>query len=160
MTQLGSQPLPAQPQRIAHHKYTRESHRSGGEHGQQTAQHGDGDQHDIVDERPEEILMDGSQGGLAEGDGGCHGGQVAADEGDVAGFDGDVAAGADGKTDIRLGEGRGIIDAIADHGDLRAFTLELLDCAGFVGRQDLSHDTADADFVGDGRGGLLIVAGY
>lgn len=151
--------FPPQPERVAHHEDAREGHGRGGEHGQQAAQHGHGDQHDVVDESPEQILVDGAQGGLAERDGGGHGGQVAADEGDVAGFDGDIAARADGEADIGLGQGGRVIDAVADHGHARAFRLQLLDGGGFIGRQDLGHDALDADLAGDGVRGLPVVAG-
>ena len=116
-------------------------------------------QHDVVDESPEEVLVDRAQGGAAERDRPPDRGQVAADERDIAGFDGDIAAGADGEADIGLGQGGRVIDAIADHGHARAFRLQLGDRAGFVGWQDLGHDLRDADLAGDGGGGLLVVAG-
>ena len=52
---------------------------------------------------------------------------VAAHEDDVGGLDGYVGAGADGDADVGLGQGGGVVDAVADHGDLLATLLELGD---------------------------------
>ncbi len=43
--------------------------------------------------------------------------QVAADQGDRRGCHGDIRAGADGHAHVRLGQGRGVVDPIADHRD-------------------------------------------
>ena len=42
--------------------------------------------------------------------------RVAADERDVGRLDGDVRARADGDAHIGLGQGRCVVDAVADHG--------------------------------------------
>ena len=48
---------------------------------------------------------------------------VAADEGEVGGFDGHVGAGAHGEAEVGLGEGGGVVDAVADHRDDLALVL-------------------------------------
>ena len=40
-----------------------------------------------------------------------------AHEGQVGGFDRDVRTGAHGQAEVGLGQGRGVVDAVADHGD-------------------------------------------
>ena len=95
--------------------------------------------------------------GQADGVGGDA--EVAADEGEVAGFDGDVGAGAHGEAEVGLGEGGGVVDAVADHGDDLALGLEAADDVDLVGGEDLGDDLVDADLVGDGSGGPLVVAG-
>ncbi len=60
----------------------------------------------------------------AQGDGLGHAGQVAAEEGDVGGLHGHVGARADGDADVGLGQGRGVVDAVADHGHPPAFGLQ------------------------------------
>ena len=85
--------------------------------------------------------------------------QVAADEGEVAGFDGDVGAGAHGDPEVGLGEGGGVVDAVADHGDDVAVGLEAPDDLDLVAGEDLGDDGVDADVVGDVSGGSFVVAG-
>ena len=60
--------------------------------------------------------------------------EVAAHEGEVAGLDGDVGAGAHGDAEVGLGEGGGVVDAVADHGDDLAFGLEAPDDVDLVRR--------------------------
>ena len=43
---------------------------------------------------------------------------------DVGGVDGDVRARADGDADVRAGQRRGVVDAVADHGHLVALLLQ------------------------------------
>ena len=62
-----------------------------------------------------------------EADGVAGDSEVAADEGEVAGFDGDVGAGAHGDAEVGLGEGGGVVDAVADHGDDLALGLQAAD---------------------------------
>ena len=73
--------------------------------------------------------------GQPDGVGG--GAQVAADQGEVAGLDGHVGAGAHGEAEVGLGEGGGVVDAVADHGDDPALGLEPPDDVDLVGRQHL-----------------------
>jgi hypothetical protein len=49
-----------------------------------------------------------------------------AHQGDRRGFNGDIAAAAHGDPDIRLGQRRGIVDAVADHRHLTPLALQRL----------------------------------
>ena len=86
--------------------------------------------------------------------------QAAADQGDVGGGDGDVGAGADGDAEVGLGQGGGVVDAVADHRDHVPVGLEGGDAVGLVGGQDLGDDVVDADLGRDGLGGGGVVAGH
>ena len=94
----------------------------------------------VVGERPEQVALDGAQGGAGEPDGVGGGPQVAADQGEVGGLDGDVGAGAHGQAEVGLGERGGVVDAVADHGDDGALVLEALDDVDLVGGQHLGDD--------------------
>ena len=78
-----------------------------------------------------------------------HGGhrvaQVVADQDDVAALDGHVGAAAHGDADIGLGQGRRIVDAVADKGHHFAAFLELLYLARLVLGQNLGDDPLDAE---------------
>ena len=56
-----------------------------------------------------------AQRAAGQADGVAGGAQVAAHEREVAGLDGDVGAGAHGEAEVGLGEGGGVVDAVADH---------------------------------------------
>ena len=84
--------------------------------------------------------------------------RVGAHEHDVGGLDRDVGARADRDPDVGLREGGGVVDAVADHGDLLALVLESLDIAGLVLGRDLGEHAVDAELVSDGRGRALVVA--
>src|SRR3546814_11552113 len=47
-------------------------------------------------------------------------------------LDGDVGPGADGDAHVGPGQGRSVVDAVADHGDLQAAVLELGHLEGLV----------------------------
>ena len=72
-----------------------------------------------------------------EPDGVGGGPQVAAHQGEVAGLDGDVGAGAHGDAEVGLGQGGGVVDAVADHGHDAALGLQPLDDVDLVGGQHL-----------------------
>ena len=61
--------------------------------------------------------------------------------------------------EVGLGEGGGVVDAVADHGDDLALGLEAADDLDLVAGQDLGDDGVDPDLVGDAAGGPLVVAG-
>ena len=71
--------------------------------------------------------------------------RVAADERHVGGLDGHVGAGPDGHAEVRLGERRRIVDAIADHGHDLASGLQRPNALGLVAGQDLGHDVVRGD---------------
>ena len=60
-------------------------------------------------------------------------------------LDRDVGAGADGDADVGAGQRRGVVHAVADHGDLQAAGLELGDLVRLVLGQDLGEHLVDAE---------------
>src|ERR1035437_253632 len=77
----------------------------------------------------------------------------------IAGFFGGLRAGVHGHADIGLREGRGVIGAVADHGDHAPATLFFADEREFVFGRGLGQKIVHARFGGDGGGGELVVAG-
>ena len=64
---------------------------------------------------------------------------------------------AHGDADIRGSQGRGVVDAVADHGDMAAFGLEALDDLRFLSRQESGVDFLDArDFRDRYRSPVLV----
>src|SRR5207237_9347031 len=78
----------------------------------------------VVAEGPAQVLADGAVGRLGKGQGPRHAGQLRGEEHDVGGFHRYVSARADGDAKVCLGQGRGVVDAVADHGDEVARLLE------------------------------------
>ena len=78
--------------------------------------------------------------------------RVPADEGDVRRLDRDVRAGPDGDAEVRAGECRRVVDAVADHRDLPALGLEALDDRVLVARKHLRDHVlhGDPDLARDG----------
>ena len=102
--------------------------------------------------------MDRAQGRPAQRDRLVNRPQVATRQGHIRRFDGDICAAAYREADIRLRQGRRVIDAIANHCHARAPLLELLYAAGLLARQDLCQGLLYADLTGDDLGGALVVA--
>src|SRR5690606_34107692 len=67
--------------------------------------------------------------------------------------------GADGDTDVGLGQRRGIVDTIPDHGHDLIRALQPAYLVRLVARQYLGQHPVDADLLGDRLGGALVVAG-
>ena len=61
--------------------------------------------------------------------------------------------------EVGLGEGGGVVDAVADHRHPPALVLQLGDLGGLVAGQHLGDDGVDAELAGDAPGGGLVVAG-
>ena len=117
-----------------------------------------GSAEDVVTEGSEEVLAHIAHGGAADLDGRDDALQAAFDEGHVARLDGHVGAGADGEADVGLGQGRGIVDAVADHADGLALELQLLHFMGLAVGQHFGEHALDADLARDGLGRALVVA--
>ena len=83
--------------------------------------------------------------------------QPALHQHDVRRVDGDVRACADGDTDVRARQSRGVVDAVADHGHLAA-PPELADHALLAVREDARDDLIHARLRTDGLGGALVIA--
>ncbi|MNK74311.1 hypothetical protein D3C87_938200 [compost metagenome] len=71
---------------------------------------------------------------------------------------GHICAAAHGDTDVGSGEGRGVVDAVTDHGDHTGF-FQLGDGRGFVRRQHFGVDIADTEGLGDHASAATVVAG-
>ena len=85
-------------------------------------------------------------------------GEVAFHQGDAGAGHGDLGAGAHGDADIGGGEGRGVVDAVARHGDDVALGLQALRRRA-CRREDLGDHLGDAELAGDGFGRGAVVAG-
>src|SRR5215213_1238772 len=172
---------PAQPEGIAQHRHTGERHRRGSQHGveeailpEHRAQHfrhapvGEerienpccyGNERDIVGEGPEQVLLDVPHRGFRETDGLGHPAYVARDERHVCSLHSDVGAGTYCYTYVGLCQGRGVVDAIADHADLLALSLQPLDLVRLVLGPDLRHDTVYAELPRDRLCGATLIPG-
>ncbi len=60
---------------------------------------------------------------------------------------------------VGLGQGRGVVDAVADHRDLAARAAPLLDPPRLLGRQQLRRDGVGVDLLRHRAGGRLAIAG-
>src|SRR5260221_6233735 len=149
----------AQPQRVADHSDRAGGHRDRGEHRRQDAGGGQGDEHQVVAERPAEVLADDPAGGAGQQDGVGDGADAAVDDGDVGGGHGRAGAGGDRDADVGGGERGGVVDAVADHGDRAALAAQPGDQRGLVLRQQFGVDGADPGGLGGGGGGFHCVSG-
>src|SRR5439155_523995 len=102
------------------------------------------DQRGVVEERPEEVLSDLLHRPAAQLDRGDDVTQIVLDQHDPAGLHRDVRAAAEGDPDVRLGEGRGVVDPIPYHRDDLARGLQLLDLLGLLRRQHFRDHAIDA----------------
>ena len=86
-------------------------------------------------------------------------GRVAVEIDHVAGFLGGLGAGVHGHADVGLGQRRGVVGAVAGHGDQVARGLLLLEQGQLVFGRGLGEEIIHARFLGDGGGGQRVVAG-
>ncbi len=77
----------------------------------------------------------------------------------VAGLLGRLGPGVHGHRDIRLGQGRGIVGAVAGHGHQSALALVFADQGELGLRRGLGEEVVHPGLGGDGRGGEAVVAG-
>ena len=77
----------------------------------------------------------------------------------LPGLFGRLGAGVHGHADVGLGQGRGVVGAVAGHGDEVAAGLLGPDAGHLVLGRGLGHEVVDAGLVGDGLGGERVVAG-
>ena len=85
--------------------------------------------------------------------------QVVPHQGDVRRLAGRVGAAAHGDADVGGGQGRRVVDAVADHGDDTAGGAQLGDSSGFVGGQQAGAVFVNAASRRYGRRHLGAVAG-
>ncbi len=86
-------------------------------------------------------------------------GEVALEQRDAGAFDRHIGAGAHGDADVGGGQRRGVVDAVAGHGDHAALAAQLLDHGALLVRQDFRLDLGNAQALGDGECGGAVVAG-
>ena len=149
----------AELQRAGDHEHAGQAHGGRGHHRVEAAEGGQGDGGHVVGERPEQVLLDGGVGLPGQGDGVGDAVRVAADQGEVAGLDGHVGAAAEGHADVGLGQGRGVVDAVADHGHHLAGPLAAADLGHLAVGQQLGRDRVHAQLAGHRPGRRLVVPG-
>ena len=113
---------------------------------------------DVIDERPKEVLFDVAHGGASDEQRVRAGGKAVADKDDVRAFHGGVAASADRHAHVRLRQGGGVVDPVADHEALKSRFLQVFYLRRLVARQYLSDDFAYPRPFCDRAGGKLVVA--
>ena len=84
----------------------------------QQREHRQRHRHDVVGERPEQVLPDDLEDAPGERNRVRHAGHAAPDDHDVRVLHGQVAARPHGHADVRPLEGRRIVDPVAGHQDL------------------------------------------
>ena len=104
-------------------------------------------------------MPDSSHGPLADGYGSRHAHEVASDQRNVRRLHCDVGARGNGDSHVRLREGGGVVDAVADHRDYLLVLLQGLDVVGFVSGQHVCDHTVDAERTGDSLCRLPTVSG-
>ena len=77
----------------------------------------------------------------------------------VPGLLGRLGAGVHGHAHVGLGQGRGVVGAVAGHGHEEAAGLLLLDEGHLVLGRGLGQEVVDPGLLGDGRRGQRVVAG-
>ena len=85
--------------------------------------------------------------------------KIAANQRDPCGLDGDIGSRAHRDPDVGGGERRGVVDAVAGHGDDTAFLPQPFDCLAFVLRQNFRLDFRNAELAPHGLCSRPIVAG-
>src|SRR5215468_10500264 len=155
----------AKPQRVRHDGYRTERHGNSREHGiEQDAKRrvqetrGNWNTNDVVDKRPEEVLFDRTHGAVRQIHGRRNPTYIAAHQGDIGCLHGHIGTGANGNTHVGPRQGRGVVDAVAYHGNAFACGLQLLDLAAFFFWQDLGEHVANPQFPTNGRSGALMIA--
>ena len=83
---------------------------------------------------------------------------IAFHEHDVGSLLGDIGARTDRQADVSAGEGGGVVDAVAHHGDPMAGILQLTNHALLVGGEHVGDDLPHAHTSGDGMRRKLVVA--
>ncbi len=127
-------------------------HHLAGEHPGEQRRDGDEGEHDVLADDP------GRAGGEVDGVGDA--GEAARHDGDVGGLDGDGGGrGAEGDAHVRGGEGRGVVDPVADHGDDVALLPEAVDGLELVLGGEVARHLVEADRGADGLTDHLGVAG-
>ncbi len=99
-----------------------------------------------------------SESGAAQADGGWNIAQTAFHQDDISRINCDIGAYANRNADIGAGKRRGVIDAISHHSNL-SFLLQRTDSAFFFMGQHVCYDFVNSSLAANGVGCLLVVSG-
>ena len=116
------------------------------------------DPDDVVNERPEKILVDVCESCAAQTDCRRYVAQLAFHQNHVCRIDGNIRTGTDSDTDICPGEGWCVVDTVADHGNF-ALLAEAADYRFLAVWQNACDDFVHASLTADGAGSFFVVAG-
>ena len=155
----------AQPQGVQHDADARQAHRRRADHRRELHAEGgveyarrERNADDVVEERPEEVLLDVTHDAARKADGGDSVEEVAPHEHRVCAVDGDIRARTDGNAEICLYEGGRVVHAVTDHGDAVALPLQPLHMGAlFCGKNPRDH-LCDAEPCGNCPCRALVVA--
>ena len=154
-----------QPEGVGDHTEAGQAHGCGSHHGVEDqpqpciAAGGQRNTDRIVEEGPEQVLVDGPDDPTGEPDG-CGGiQQVAFYQDQVGGVHGNMGACSNGSAHIGPGKGGGIIDAVPHHHDPTAFLLKAADLGFLLLGQHLGHHLVYPHLVSHSPGGGGMVPG-
>ena len=102
--------------------------------------------------------MDVAQGRTAQAHGSGHIAETAVHQDNIRTVDGHIGSGADGDADVGPGQGGGVVDSVADHGD-HAALLKLSDDRFLPVGQDVGYHPVNPGLRTDGFGGTRVVTG-
>ena len=143
-----------------------EGHGGGGEPGREQDVEGGIEQaggernaEEVVADGPAEILAHDAESLAGEGERGGNGGGLGAQEEDIAGFLGEIGTGAHGDAGVGLGEGGGVVYAVANHGYAKAGLLEGADAGEFAGWIESGFNFGDSSLRAMGAAATCGVAG-
>ena len=156
----------SEPERIGHHKHRTHTHGRGTNHRTQGQTKGQIQQtccqrnaQRIVEESPEQVLADVSNGSFAQFNGTADGSQRAVHQYDIRRFHGDVGTGTNGHTHVGSYQGGSIVDAVAYHEYLVSLLLQLLHGFCLMGGQNIRNHMGNSRLGGNGFGGGFVVTG-
>ena len=100
--------------------------------------------------------MDVAQGRTAQTYSSCHIAEAAVHQNDIRTVNGNIGPGANGDADIGTGQRRGVVDAVADHGNQPAL-LKLPDNGFFPVREHVCYHAVNSGLRADGFGSAFVV---
>ena len=151
-----------QPQGIHAYGEAGKAHGSCSHHGVHLIAEQAGCQRDadyIVEEGPEQVLVDIGHGAPAQPYSCGHIRKPTVHQDDVGRIDGHIRPGTDGDADICPGQSRCVVDAVSHHGHQAPGFLEFPDHRFFAFRQDASHHSIHPGLPADGFSRPLVVPG-
>ena len=158
--------FPVQAQAIGHHTHTTHRHSRSGYHRieqesvnriQDTG--GNGHAYQVIDERPKQILTDGTGGEYRKADGVAYLAQVGRNQGHFSHIHRQIASLPHRDAEVGLRQRRTVVDAVTHHRHMLAFRLKLLDDFRLVLRKHLGTILPDTCLAGYGLCRHPIVSG-